>query len=161
MLYFFCGIILNFWGSMANGSKNKYGLTPQQETFCLEYFKNGIASKAYKKAFPKSEKWTDSALYSRASNYLKNDKIMARLEVLNNEAKKSVQKNVVLNKTKILEEIIELQQNCKQAGQGQAGVSLQALKLLSQIAGMLSENTTNININNNISTAEVSNYLDL
>ena len=143
-------------------AKNEYGLTQQQELFCLEYHKSGIASNAYKIAYPKSKEWKDTTLYPTASELLKNPKIITRLEALNAETKNSVQKNVVLNKTKILEELVTLFESAKASGASERMTSLQAIKLMAQISKLL-DNTpqTNIQINNTTVTAEVSDYLNL
>ena len=149
---------------MASRKLNEWGLTPQEECFCLEYHQTGIASKAFKKAYPASEKWKDTSLYPKASNLLDKDKIKARLAALDEETKKSVQKNVVLNKTKILEELVTLFEETKKSGAGERITSLQAIKLMAQISKLIgdsNQNNININIQNNQTVGEVTDYLDL
>lgn len=149
---------------MACRKLNQWGLTPQEETFCLEYHANGIASKAFLKAYPTAKKWKDTSLYPRASNLLNKDKIKTRLQALEDETKKSVQKNVVLNKTKILEELVTLFEESKKSGAGERATSLNAIKLMAQIAKLIGDgNTTNVQINNvqNTVVGEVTDYLDL
>ena len=151
-------------GSRPNRSLNEFGLTQQQEIFCLEYHKTGIASKSYLKAYPTAKKWKDTTLYPRASELLNNSKVIARLEALNAETKKSVQKNVVLNKTKILEELVTLFEETKKSGAGERMTSLQAIKLMAQISKLIgdnNQNNININIQNNQTVGEVTDYLDL
>lgn len=141
---------------------NEYGLTPQQEIFVNEYIKTGNGYRSYIKAYPKAEKWTRACADSACSRLLDNDKINARIKAHNDAIEKSTQESIKLNKRKILNEIIELQQSCKQDGAGQNSTQLQTLKLLSQIAGMLqTENKTEININNNVAVQSVSEFLDL
>lgn len=165
-LIYYCYIMYYFvkgaW-DMACRKLNQWGLTPQEECFCLEYHANGIASKAFLKAYPAAKKWKDTSLYPKASNLLDKDKIKARLQVLEDETKKSVQKNVVLNKTKILEELVTLFENAKASGASERMTSLQAIKLMAQISKLIGDNSQNIqvNIQNNQVTAEVSDYLNL
>ena len=141
---------------------NEYGLTPQQEIFVNEYIKTGNGYRSYIKAYPKAKKWTRACADSACSRLLDNDKINARIKAHNDAIAKSTQESIKLNKRKILNEIIELQQSCKQDGAGQNSTQLQTLKLLSQIAGMLqTENKTEININNNVAVQSVSEFLDL
>lgn len=138
-------------------------LTQQQENFCKAYIKTGIGYKAYIEAYPKAKNWERASVDTASTRLLNNAKISHRIEELNNEIKSTLQTSLTLNKRKILEEIIELQQNCKESRNGQNAINLQALKLLSQIAGLLTENQTNINvnINNNQIINDVSNYLNL
>lgn len=148
---------------MASRKLNEWGLTPQEEIFALDYHKNGIASKAFIKAYPTAAKWKDSALYPKASNLLNKDKIKTRLAALDAEAIKSVQKNVVLNKTKILEELVTLFEETKKSGAGERMTSLQAIKLMAQISKLIGDNSQNIqvNIQSNVVVSEVTDYLDL
>ena len=80
-----------------------------------------------------------------------------------NEAEAEALKNsTTLNKRKILNEIIELQEQAK-TEKGQSMVNLQALKLLAQISKLL-DNTPQINNNitvNNQSINQISKFLDL
>ena len=140
---------------------NEYGLTPQQEIFCQEYIKEPIMYRAFIKAYPKAKNWKRNSVDSEASKLLNNTKIDQRIKTLNQKIESTLANSTTLSKRKILEEIIELQQKCKQTGNSQNTTNIQALKLLSQIAGMLQENKTEININNNIGVAEVSQFLDL
>ena len=118
--------------------------------------------KAMNTAYPTSVKWNKKTQYVQANRILNKPIINVRLKEHNEAQKNALNESVTLNKRKILNEIIELQQNCKASGQGQAGISLQALKLLSQIAGLLTENKTEVNINNNtVMVQDVSKYLDL
>jgi hypothetical protein len=96
-----------------------------------------------------------------ATKLLNNTLIQQRLATLNAEIESTLKNSTTLSKRKILEEIIELQQKCK-AQDSQNTVNLQALKLLSQIAGLLQENTqVNIQVNNNTVVNEVSDFLNL
>ena len=148
---------------MACRKLNQWGLTPQEEAFCLEYHANGIASKAFLKAYPTAKNWKDTSLYPRASNLLNKDKIKTRLQALEDETKKSVQKNVVLNKTKILEELVALFEATKQSGASERMTSLQSIKLMAKFSKLLVESNNNIqvNIQNNTTVNEVTDYLDL
>jgi hypothetical protein len=160
MVLFFCRVLKE---GMGMRKLNEHGLTQQQEIFVNEYIKSSNGYQSYLIAYPKAKKWTRQTVDSACSRLLDNDKINARIKAHNDAIAKSTQESIKLNKRKILNEIIELQQQCKDAGQGQAGINLQALKLLSQIAGLLTENQNNIqvNIQNNQTVGEVTDYLDL
>lgn len=136
-------------------------LTQQQENFLQKYIECGVAYQAYIYAYPKAKNWTRNSVDSQANRLLNNPKINTRLAEHNKKIESALEQSTTLNKRRILNEIIELQQQCKEAGQGQAGVNLQALKLLSQIAGLLSEQPqVQVNIQNNC-VGEVTDYLDL
>ena len=116
---------------------------------------------AYLEAYPNAKTWKRNSVDVEATKMLNSPKISHRINELNTEIESTLKTSTTLNKRKILEEIIELQQRCRQQD-SQNTVNLQALKLLSQIAGLLSENTTNITVNNNnVVVGEVSDYLDL
>lgn len=136
-------------------------LTQQQENFLQKYIECGVAYQAYIYAYPKAKNWTRNAVDVQANKLLNNSKVNLRLAEYNKKVESTLEQSTTLNKRRILNEIIELQQQCKEAGQGQAGINLQALKLLSQIAGLLSEQPqVQVNIQNNC-VGEVTNYLDL
>jgi hypothetical protein len=135
-------------------------LTQQQENFCKAYLKYGIGYKAYLEAYPNSKNWKRNSVDVEATKMLNSPKISHRINELNNEIESTLKTSTTLNKRKILEEIIELQQKCK-LQDSQNTVNLQALKLLSQIAGLLQEQKTEINITNNTCVNEVTGYLDL
>ena len=137
-------------------------LTQQQENFLQKYIECGIAYQAYIYAYPKAKNWTRNAVDVQANKLLNNNKVNLRLAEYNKKVESTLEQSTTLNKRRILNEIIELQQQCKEAGQGQAGINLQALKLLSQIAGLLSEQPqVQVNIQNNTVVGEVTDYLNL
>lgn len=137
-------------------------LTQQQENFLQKYIECGVAYQAYVYAYPKAKNWARNSVDSQANRLLNNPKINQRLAEHNKKIESTLEQSTTLNKRRILNEIIELQQQCKEAGQGQAGINLQALKLLSQIAGLLSEQPqVQVNIQNNQTIGEVTDYLDL
>lgn len=136
-------------------------LTKQQQIFYEHYIKTCNGIEALKKAYPKAVTWSYNAQHVEVNKLLNNPKISLKLAEHNKAVESALQESTKLNKRKILNEIIELQQQCKEAGQGQAGINLQALKLLSQIAGLLSEQPqVQVNIQNNC-VGEVTDYLDL
>lgn len=62
-------------------------LTAKQEKFAQEFILKGIASEAYRIAYPTSLKWPDRTVHSKASLLLSNGKVLARVEELRNELK--------------------------------------------------------------------------
>ena len=105
------------------------GLTQQQENFLQKYIECGVAYQAYIYAYPKAKNWTRNAVDVQANRLLNKPNINLRLAEYNKKIESTLEQSTTLNKRRILNEIIELQQQCKEAGQGQAGVNLQALKL--------------------------------
>ena len=147
-------------GVMTRKKNPKTGLTDQQEMFCREYVKHPIGYNAYLIAYPNSKTWQRNSVDVAATKLLNNTLIQQRLATLNAEIESTLKNSTTLSKRKILEEIIELQRKCK-AQDSQNTVNLQALKLLSQIAGLLSEQPqVQVNIQNNC-IGEVTDYLDL
>ena len=61
----------------------------RHERFALELSKGLSQRKAYRAAFPNSEKWKDETVDSKASALAKNDKVSARLKELADEASKA------------------------------------------------------------------------
>lgn len=57
-------------------------LTPKQELFVQGIIAGLSQRQAYRKAFPNSKKWKDSAVDSAASRLLQNSKVLARYRVL-------------------------------------------------------------------------------
>ena len=57
-------------------------LTPKQELFVQEIITGLSQRQAYRKAFPSSKKWKDSAVDSAASRLFQNNKVLARYRVL-------------------------------------------------------------------------------
>lgn len=136
------------------------GLTQQQEDFCKEYVKCGIAFKAYQKAYPASLNWTRNSIDSKASNLLNNSKIEARINELNEQATSALMNSTKLSHRKLLETALQTMLECNTPAERQHFVSL--IKLLFQKEGMLQpETVTQINIQNNTVVNEVSDFLNL
>jgi phage terminase small subunit len=75
-----------------------HGLTPKQERFCIEFFRCGNASEAYRIAYD-AEKMTDATINRKAFEVLDNGKITARLD----ELKSAVAKKVTVTKERAIE----------------------------------------------------------
>lgn len=54
-------------------------LTVKQEAFCQAYVETGNASEAYRRAYPKSQKWADTSVTVNASKMLKNADVLLRV----------------------------------------------------------------------------------
>ena len=142
--------------------RKKNELTKQETIFVNEYIKTSNMLRALNTAYPTSVKWNKNSQYSQASHLLNKQIINARIKEHNEAQKTALNESVTLNKRKILNEIIELQENVKNE-KGQAMINLQALKLLAQIAKLL-DNSPTINNNIQVSTQninQISNFLDL
>ena len=140
---------------------NNNGLTHQQQIFVDEYIKTSNGIMAIEKSYPKCKNWTKNAKHVQINKLLNHPKINLIIQKYNEDIANKLKNSVTLNKRKILNEIIELQQTCKKSGNSQNPTNIQALKLLSQISGLLQDNKQDITINNNINMADVSTYLDL
>ena len=143
--------------------RKKTELTPQEKIFLSEYIKTSNGIKALNIAYPKSINWSYNAQHVQVNKLLNKPKIDLRLKQHNEAEAEALKNSTLLNKRKILNEIIEAQQTAKEAGAGQAGINLQALKLLAQIAKLLDTSPTinnNIQVNNNTMN-QINNFLDL
>ncbi len=70
-------------------------LTEKQELYLQNLIKGMSQREAYRNAYPKSKKWKDSSVDSRASNLLKIDKVLTRYQELKKEkAEDRRQKNL-------------------------------------------------------------------
>ena len=136
-------------------------LTQKQKIFLEHYIKTSNGLEALHLAYPTSKNWNYNAQHVEINKILNKPIINLKLKEHNQKVESTLAESTTLNKRKILNEIVELTERLKNAGIGQSNTQLQALKLLSQIAGLLQENKTEININNNVNVAEVSNFLDL
>ena len=145
-----------------NCKKNKYGLTQQQENFLQEYLKCGISYQAYLKAYPKAKKWNRNTVDVQASKLLNNDKISIRIKEHNEKQKKALENSTQLNQRKLLESALMILENTQNNPQ-QYAHAINVLKLLYQQQGMMpkTENNTTVNIINNNSIDNISNFLDL
>lgn len=63
-------------------AKNEHGLTPQQEKFCQEVVKGSSLAEAYRVAYPRSQKWADSAVWSQSSQLRADGKVSQRVALL-------------------------------------------------------------------------------
>jgi translation elongation factor EF-G len=57
-------------------------LTHKREAFARLYVEHGDASKAYREAFPSSQKWKDESVWQKSSTLLKDVKVQSRVEEL-------------------------------------------------------------------------------
>lgn len=61
-------------------AKNEHGLTPQQEKFAQEVGRGKNLAEAYRIAYPKSQKWKESAVYAQASTLNADSKVSERIK---------------------------------------------------------------------------------
>lgn len=139
---------------------NEFGLTQKQENFAQLYVKYGISRKAYLEAYPKSQKWTLSAVDCEASKMLNNPKVSQRIDALNEQKTSVLMQSTKLSHRKLLETALQTMLECNTPAERQHFVSL--IKMLFQKEGMLQpQNQVNIQVNNNTVVGEVTDYLDL
>lgn len=81
-------------------AKNEHGLTSQQEAFAQAVASGLNQSDAYRKAYPKSKKWKDSAVWAQSSALTNNSKVSERVASLQAASAEIA----VLDGAKIMEE---------------------------------------------------------
>ena len=137
-------------------------LTQAQENFCIFYVDIGIGSKAYLKAYPKSEKWKRNTLDCQVQKMLNNPKINHRIQELNEQKTSALMESTKLNHRKLLESALMILEDCQRTPSQYAN-AINVLKLLYAQQGMMPKDSPQIavQVNNNTVTAEVSDYLNL
>lgn len=79
-------------------------LTPKQERYCQERAKGLSQRRAYREAYPNSEKWQDSSVDKRASELEKTGEVLGRLT----ELKDAAAKKAVASRTAVIDRMAEL-----------------------------------------------------
>lgn len=149
----------NLWGVMTR-KKLANGLTQQQEDFCKLYVKYGISRKAFIEAYPSAKNWKENSIDSKASQMLNKVQIKQRIDELNEQATSVLMESTKLNKRKLLETALQMLEDTNNPAERTHAVSL--IKMLFQKEGMLQPNTAvQVNIQNNTTVNEVTDYLDL
>jgi hypothetical protein len=95
-------------------------LTQAQENFARLYVELGSAAEAYRQAYPKSQKWKDSAVWSQSSKLLADSKVFQRVSNFRQEAADSTK----LTLESHLKELELLRDMAKE--QGNIGAAIQA-----------------------------------
>lgn len=83
---------------------NEHGLTPQQEAFAVAVAAGSNLSDAYRKAYPRSLKWTPETVNQAASRMAANSKVSARVAAL----RAAAEKVSTLEAARVLDEIAKL-----------------------------------------------------
>lgn len=79
-------------------------LTLNQEKFCVYYVETGNQSEAYRRAYPKSLKWKEGAVWSKASNLMNNGNVQARVK----ELQKKAESKSEITRERILDELVKV-----------------------------------------------------
>lgn len=108
-------------------------LTEKQERFCQEYIKSGVASQAYRIAYPKSKKWKDESVNVNASKTMANTNIMQRVK----ELQEKVESKHDISKDKIMARLQQLvyEQEVIGADKLDLNVMIKALDTLNKMMG--------------------------
>lgn len=85
-------------------AKNEHGLTPQQEKFAQEVASGKSLSEAYRTAYPRSIKWADKSVWSKASESRANGMVSKRIADL----ARKVEQAFVVDKARVLQEAARL-----------------------------------------------------
>ena len=96
-------------------------LTQAQENFARLYVELGNAAEAYRQAYPKSQKWKDSAVWSQSSQLAANSQVSQRVSILRQEAqaKTIITLESHLNELELLREMAKEQGNINAAIQAE------------------------------------------
>jgi len=77
-------------------------LTARQEAFCRAYIEIGCGAEAYRRAYPRSQKWEAPAVHVAGSKMLANGKVQLRVTELREKAAEKA----VLNEAWVLERLM-------------------------------------------------------
>jgi len=80
-------------------------LTDKQERFVQELIRGKSQREAYGIAYPKSIKWTDNALDSRASRLFKSDKVLTRYNIIHDRLMKESEDECIVDAKRVLREL--------------------------------------------------------
>jgi phage terminase small subunit len=111
------------------------GLTLKQEEFCWVYVETGNASEAYRRAYPRAEKWKPESVWARASALLKNNRVLIRVE----ELQKAVADRHEITVDHIIEELDEVRQVSLACVPPQSSSAVSAIMGKAKILGMLTD----------------------
>ena len=78
-------------------------LTERQEAFCRAYIETGCGAEAYRRAYPRSQKWEAAAVHVAGSKMLANGKVQLRVTELRERAAEKA----VLNEAWVLERLMK------------------------------------------------------
>jgi hypothetical protein len=106
-------------------------LSDKQATFIREIMKGRSQRKAYLTAYPSSKKWQLSTVDSRASNLMRNGKVVARLS----ELRKAVEKTHNFDRDTVLDKVAAIGYAPLDPKSLRAPDILRALELISRIMG--------------------------
>lgn len=85
------------------------------ETACQEYVLNGgDQSKAYRKAFPASQKWKDKTVHEKASRLFKEGKVQTRVRELQAKVAEVAKEKFSVDTEYVLRAIVETVERCRQ-----------------------------------------------
>jgi phage terminase small subunit len=78
-------------------------LTERQEAFCRAYIDNGCGAEAYRRAYPRSQKWAAAAVHVAGSRMLATPKVQLRVAELRGKAAEKA----VLNESWVIERLMK------------------------------------------------------
>lgn len=107
-------------------------LTQQQENFAVAYVETGTASEAYRRAYPKSLKWTVESVCNKASEALRHVGISARI----NELRAIAAKRHAVTVDSLVGELEEARQAALQAETPQASAAVSATLGKAKLCGL-------------------------
>lgn len=112
-------------------------LTAQQEQYAQNLAAGLPQAEAYRKAYPKSVEWKETALWSEASRSARNPLIAARVKEIREPAVARVQEEIVYTAKVAMEEAREALELAKKTQQ--PGSMVAAVQLRAKLNGLLIE----------------------
>ena len=101
---------------MSGGAKDKItGLTAQQERFaqCMATGKMN-QSEAYRDAYPRSQKWKETAVYAASSEMAAHSKVSLRIKELQAKVETAVIKRTAIDKAWVMDRLQRISDRCMQ-----------------------------------------------
>ena len=107
-----------------------------------------------------AKKWKENSIHCQVQKLLTKPLINHRIEELNEEKTSVLMSSTNLNKRKLLETALQMLEDTNNPAERTHAVSL--IKMLFQKEGMLQPQTAiQVNLQNNTTVNEITNYLDL
>lgn len=95
---------------------NEHGLTPKQEAFCLAYVECNVGTDAYRRTYNTSAgKMRDQTVCNNASRLLNDPLVKARISALRAAVTEAATKQLSIDKTWVLTQLVENVAMAKQA----------------------------------------------
>lgn len=142
--------------------RTREGLTPAQEAFCLAVVETNNQAEAYRRAYPKSLKWKDNAVWVNASALMADTKVSLRVAELRSIIAERAQ--ITLEEgAKTYRKLIAYGMEPSEDDEGlptknmrDPAVALKATDSLMKLGGLFKESGPSVSITNQVLVIDVS-----